>query len=323
MKILVTGGAGYVGSHVCQALAAKGHEPIVYDNLSRGHRWAVKWGPLEEGDIADAARVRAILERYRPTALMHLAAYTSVRESVENPSLYYSNNVDASATLFRVVIATNLIPIVFSSTAAIYGPPQWVPISEDHPLEPVNPYGLSKFKAEMMLADLDKLYGLRSISLRYFNAAGADSGGEIGEEHEPETHLVPLTLTAARDGTSIKIFGNDYETPDGTCVRDYIHVMDIADAHIRSVEYLSQGGASCVCNLANTRGYSVKEVIKTAERVSETSINTEIAPRRAGDVPVLIGLADRADEILGWEPQRSDLETQVADAWNWMKTKQQ
>ncbi len=318
LRVLVTGGAGYVGSHACKALAKQGYEPVVYDNLSRGHRWAVKWGPFEQGDIADATQVRQVLERYQPVALMHFAGYTSVSESVENPALYNSNNFGASGVLFDAILATKKIPIVFSSSAAVYGIPQSIPIPEEHPLEPVSPYGVSKLKVERLLADLEKQHGLRSVSLRYFNAAGADSDGEIGESHEPETHLIPLALAAARDRTSLKVFGTDYETIDGTCIRDYVHVMDIADAHVRSAEHLLGGGASCICNLSNARGYSVMEVIKTAERVSGKPIKRETISRRAGDVPVLVGLAERAHSILGWKPRRSDLEIQVSDAWNWM-----
>ena len=318
MRILVTGGAGYIGSHVCKALARKEYEPIVYDNLSRGHRWAVKWGLLEEGDIGDTERVGAVLRKYRPAALMHFAAYTSVGESVDNPQLYYSNNVDGSAALLRSMIAVEVVPVVFSSSAAVYGIPQSVPIPEDHPLDPVSPYGLSKLKVEKMLEDLSRTDGLQSISLRYFNAAGADGEGEIGESHEPETHLIPLALKAARSGAALKIFGADYETPDGTCIRDYVHVSDIADAHVRAVEHLLKGRASFVCNLANERGYSVKEVVKTAEKVSGKLIKTEIVSRRPGDAPILIGLCKRANTLLGWKP-RSDLQTQIIDAWNWMK----
>jgi UDP-arabinose 4-epimerase len=318
MKILVTGGAGYIGSHACKVLAAHGHEPIVYDNLSRGHSWAVKWGPFENGNIADTERLRLVFARHRPAAVMHFAAYTYVGESIENPLIYYTNNIAATAALLRSLIAFEPIPVVFSSTAAIYGAPQSVPISEDYPERPINPYGFSKYVIERMLADVDRAHGVRSVSLRYFNAAGADPNGTIGEDHNPETHLVPLVLAAARDGTAVQIYGNDYDTPDGTCIRDYVHVMDIAEAHVRALDYLLRGGVSCTCNLANAHGYSVSEVIKTAERVTGKPIQVQVAPRRAGDPPALIGRVDRAKTILGWSPQRSDLATQIGDAWNWL-----
>lgn len=318
MKILVTGGAGYVGSHVCKALATQGHEPIVYDNLSHGHRWAVKWGPLEEGDIADIQRVRAVLEKYRPAALMHFAALINVAESVLNPDLYYKNNVAGSRAFLETVISTEPIPVIFSSTAAVYGNPTTIPIAEDHPTVPINPYGNTKLEIEKLLSSLDKVHGLRSVCLRYFNAAGADHKTEIGEDHNPETHLIPLVLAAAKRGTAVRIFGNDYETPDGTCIRDYVHVMDIADAHVAALKYLLAGHVSCVCNLANSRGHSVAEVIKVAEKVCARSIRTDIAPRRAGDPPILIGVANRAKKLLGWFPQCSDLEMQIIDAWNWL-----
>jgi UDP-arabinose 4-epimerase len=321
MRILVTGGAGYVGSHTCKALAAKGFEPIVYDNLSRGNRWAVKWGALEEGDIADTARLREVFKRYCPAALMHFAANAYVGESVENPLLYYRNNIAGTASLLQALVDFQTIPVVFSSTCSTYGVPKISPIPETHPQIPINPYGFSKLVVERMLADLHAAHGLRSISLRYFNAAGADPDGEIGEAHHPETHLIPLVLAAARDGNPVQIFGADYDTADGTCVRDYIHVVDIADAHVRTLDYLLQGGASCALNLANTRGYSVKEVVATAERVCGKRIRIEVTPRRAGDPPVLIGAAECARALLGWKPARSDLKIQIADAWNWM-TKQ-
>lgn len=318
MKILVTGGAGYIGSHVCKALAAKGVEPVAYDNLSRGNRWAVKWGPLEEGDIADVARVRAVLERHRPTAVMHFAAFAYVGESVQQPLLYHCNNIGGTSALLQSLIDYGPLPFVFSSTCSTYGVPQTIPIAEDHPQNPINPYGFSKMVVERMLADLDLAHGLRSISLRYFNAAGADPDGEIGEMHNPETHLIPLVLAAARDGTPVRVFGTDYDTPDGTCIRDYIHVVDIADAHLRALDYLLKGGTSCALNLANARGYSVKEVVAVAERVCGRPIRTEMAPRREGDPPVLIGSAVRAEALLDWQPARSALEAQIADAWNWM-----
>lgn len=318
MKVLVTGGAGYIGSHACKALATAGYEPVVYDNLGRGHRWAVKWGPLEEGDISDTLKVIDVIERHQPVALMHFAAYTYVGESVAEPLLYYRNNVAASAALTEAIVRTNTIPVVFSSTAAIYGNPQTIPIPEDHPAAPVNPYGFSKHAIERMLMDADHAYGLKSVSLRYFNAAGADSEGDIGEAHDPETHLIPLVLAAARDGTSIKIFGDDYDTPDGTCIRDYIHVSDIASAHVAALKYLLEGSPSGAFNLANSRGYSVKEVIASAERVIGKKINTTISPRRPGDPAILIGHTDRAKSLLKWEPQRSDLNVQIEDAWRWM-----
>lgn len=318
VNILITGGAGYVGSHACKALAAKGYLPVTYDNLSRGNRWAVKWGPLEEGDIADAPRLRATIEKYKPAALMHFAAYAYVGESVEKPLLYYGNNVVGTAELLATALDFPPIPVVFSSTCASYGMPSRLPISESHPQSPVNPYGHSKMFVERMLADLHVAYGLPWVALRYFNAAGADPDGEIGEAHDPETHLIPLVLAAARTGAAVRIFGADYDTPDGTCIRDYVHVSDLAEAHVRALEHLLDKGDSCALNLANTRGYSVREVITTAESVCGVGIRSENARRRPGDPPVLIGDASCASTMLGWRPTRSDLEIQIRDAWNWM-----
>src|SRR3984893_17510179 len=266
-RILVTGGAGYIGSHACKVLARRGVELIVFENLARGNRWAVKWGRLELGDIANSVRLRTVLEQYRPAALMHFAAYAYVGESVEDPLLYYQNNVAASAALLQTLLSFVTIPLVFSSTCATYGTPETTPISEDHPQRPVNPYGYSKLVVERMLADLDAARGLRSISLRYFNAAGADPDGEIGEAHDQETHLIPLVLAAARTRLPVRIFGTDYDTRDGTCVRDYVHVSDIADAHVRALDHLLKERKSCALNLANASGYSVREVIAAAEKV--------------------------------------------------------
>jgi UDP-glucose-4-epimerase GalE len=318
VKILVTGGAGYIGSHACKALASTGYEPVVYDNLTRGHRSAVKWGPFEQGDISDDQRIRHVIERHRPIALMHFAAYTYVGESVVDPLLYYRNNIAATAALIETVVRTGPIPVVFSSTAAVYGNPQTTPIPEHHPAAPVNPYGFSKHVIERMLADADRAYGLKSICLRYFNAAGADPDGEIGEDHDPETHLIPLVLAAAQNASRVNIFGDDYDTADGTCVRDYIHVVDIASAHVAALEYLLQGNASCVLNLANARGHSVKEVIASAEQVTGRKIAVTVTPRRAGDPAILIGRTDRARSLLKWTPQRSDINVQIMDAWRWM-----
>jgi UDP-arabinose 4-epimerase len=318
LNILVTGGAGYIGSHACKALAAKGYVPITYDNLSRGNVWAVKWGPLERGDIADAQQLCAVLHKYQPRALMHFAAYAYVGESVEQPLLYYQNNFSGTAVMLRTLLDYQRIPVVFSSSCATYGIPDRVPIAEDHLQRPINPYGHSKLFVERMLADLNVASGLPWIALRYFNAAGADPDGEIGEAHDPETHLIPLVLAAARTGAPVRIFGNDYDTPDGSCVRDYIHVSDIADAHVQALDHLLKGGNSCALNLANARGYSVKEVIAAAEIVCGHTIQTETAARRPGDPPVLIGDASRAHALLNWKPTRSELQIQISDAWRWM-----
>ena len=250
---------------------------------------------------------------------MHFAAFAYVGESVEHPLLYYQNNIGGSSTLLRAIIDTRVIPIVFSSTCATYGIPEITPIPEEHPQRPINPYGFSKLAIERMLADINRAHGLRSISLRYFNAAGADPDSEIGEAHDPEPHLIPRVLAAARDGTAVTVNGDDYETADGTCIRDYIHVSDIADAHIRALDHLLSDGPGCSLNLANAQGYSVMDVIQTARRVSGRMIRIERAPRRPGDPPVLIGSADRARATLGWIPKRPDLQAQIADAWNWMQ----
>ena len=319
MQVLVTGGAGYIGSHVCKALAALGHVPIAYDNLSRGNPWAARWGPLEIGDIADSARLREVFERHAPAAIMHLAAYAYIAESIEHPSLYYENNVGGSATLFRAMAEWKVVPVVFSSTCATYGVPDTSPISEDHPQRPINPYGYSKLVVERMLSDMERARGMRSVSLRFSNAAGADPDGEIGEAHDPEPHLIPRVLAAARDGVAVTVYGNDYATPDGTCIRDYVHVTDIACAHVRALDYLLAGGTSCALNLANARGYSVLEVIETARRVTGRTIDVKVLPRRQGDPPALVGAGDRARRVLGWTSARSTLETQIADAWRWMQ----
>lgn len=319
MNILVTGGAGYIGSHVCKLLATRGYLPIALDNLSRGNRWAVKWGPLEECDIADSSRVRAAFEKYRPVALMHFAAFAYVGESVEQPMLYYLNNCAGTATLLTSMLEYGRIPLVFSSSCASYGVPKRLPIAEDHPQTPISPYGSSKLFVERMLADIQTACDLRWIALRYFNAAGADPAGQIGEAHDPETHLIPLVLRAAKTGAPVVVFGDNYDTLDGTCVRDYVHVTDIADAHVRALDYLLSGGRSCALNLANARGFSVKEVIAVAEKVCGRAIHAEIAAPRPGDPPILIGDASRARKRLGWSPIRSELTVQIEDAWKWMK----
>jgi UDP-arabinose 4-epimerase len=318
MNILVTGAAGYIGSHACKALAAKGYVPIAYDNLSRGNRWAIKWGPFENGDIADPQRMQTVLEKYRPLAVMHFAAHAYVGESVQQPLLYYQNNFAGTASLLKAVINHGTIPVVFSSSCATYGVPDKIPVSEEHPQRPINPYWASKLFVERMLQDLHLAHGLPWIALRYFNAAGSDPDGEIGEAHNPETHLIPLVLEAARSGTAVKVFGADYDTLDGTCIRDYVHVSDIAYAHVLALDHLLKGGESLALNLANARGYSVREVITAAEQICAKPVGIDIAPRRPGDPARLIGDALLARTKLGWQPRRSDLKTQITDAWNWM-----
>jgi UDP-arabinose 4-epimerase len=317
-SVLVTGGAGYIGSHTCKALADAGYTPVVYDTLESGHEWAVKWGPLERGDIADTERLTSVIARHKPQAVVHFAAYMQAGESVIDPQKYYRNNVLGSLRLLEAMRSTGLKAIVFSSTAAVYGTPHQVPIPERHPLEPVNPYGQSKLMVERMLSDHVLAYGFRAVALRYFNAAGADAESGIGEDHEPETHLIPRVLAVALGRASeIQVYGSDYETPDGTCIRDYIHVKDLASAHVRALELLQSEGGFSAFNLGTGRGYSVKEVIEAAMRVSGKKIKVAYGPRRAGDPPVLVADPSLALARLTWTPQRSSLEAQIADAWTW------
>jgi UDP-glucose-4-epimerase GalE len=318
MSVLVTGGAGYIGSHVCKALARQGYEPISCDDLSRGNAWAVKWGPLEKGDVLNEEQLTAALRRYRPRAVIHLAAYAYVGESCSQPLLYYHNNICGMTSLLRALSSSGPLPIVFSSSCAIYGNPQLLPIPEEHPQAPINPYGFSKMVAERLLLDVGNANQFCSVCLRFFNVAGADPEAEIGEAHSPETHLIPRVLAAALSGDLVEVYGADYDTDDGTCVRDYIHVMDVADAHILALDYLLQGSKSASFNLANRRGYSVREVIDTAREVSARPIRVAICPRRPGDPAALIGDASLVQKVLGWKPVRSALPIQIADAWRWM-----
>lgn len=316
--ILVTGGAGYIGSHVCKALAARGHTPVAYDNLVYGHSWAVKWGPLEVGDIADRQALEDVVARYAPEAVIHLAAYAYVGESVADPGKYYRNNVAGSLTLLEVLRDRGVGRLIFSSTCAVYGIPEVTPIKEDAPLAPINPYGASKRMIEQMLADFHTAHGLESVSLRYFNAAGADPDGEIGEAHDPETHLIPLVLDAAQ-GTrpQVTVYGDDYDTPDGTCIRDYIDVSDLADAHVRALEWLQKQQGAHAFNLGNGRGFSVQEVIDSVRRVTGRAVPVEIGPRRPGDPPQLVGSADSARRELDWTPAHGELDAIVETAWRW------
>lgn len=319
--ILVTGGAGYIGSHACKALAAAGHTPVTYDNLVYGHRWAVKWGPLEEGDLADRGRLDAVIEQWRPDAAMHFAAYAYVGESVEDPGKYYRNNVLGTLTLLEALRDHGIDRLVFSSTCATYGVPEYSPIDEKHPQHPINPYGASKLMAERMMADFAHAHGLRAVTLRYFNAAGADLDTEIGEAHEPETHLIPLVLEAALGlRPDVVIHGDDYETDDGTCVRDYIHVDDLARAHLLALDSTANSPPGLECyNLGNGRGFSVREVIASVERVTGCQVIVRSGPRRPGDPPRLVANASRISRKLGWKAETHELDLIVETAFRWLQ----
>jgi len=316
--VLVTGGAGYIGSHACKALAAAGYLPVTYDNLSRGHRHAVRWGPLVEADIADRAAVATALRMHRITSVMHFAAFAYVGESGTDPALYYRNNVSGTLALLDAMREVEVNRIVFSSTCATYGLPDSVPIRETMAQVPVNPYGETKLAIERVLRWYGPAYGLRSVALRYFNAAGCDRGGEIGEEHDPETHLIPLVLRAAL-GTAppVQIFGTDYPTPDGTAIRDYIHVDDLAAAHVQALQYLAAGGDSTALNLATGNGYSVRQIIAAAAKAVGHAVPHREAPRRPGDPPALIADPRLAAEVLGWQAGCSDLDTIIQSALAW------
>jgi UDP-arabinose 4-epimerase len=317
-SILVTGGAGYVGSHACKALAAAGYRPVVYDNLARGHAEAVRWGPLVRGDLHDRARLVEAMRAHRVAAVMHFAAFAYVGESVGNPELYYRNNVGGTLALLDAMRETGIETIVFSSTCAIYGIPDALPIREDAAKAPLNPYGDTKLAIERALHWYGGAYGLRYAALRYFNAAGADPDGEIGEDHDPETHLIPLVLRAALGrGERLQVFGTDYPTPDGTAIRDYIHVMDLADAHVRALGHLAGGGDSLALNLGTGSGHSVREVVAAVERIAGCPVPCRDAPRRAGDPPELVADPALAVARLDWQPRFSDLDTVVRTALAW------
>ncbi|GAB4246965.1 UDP-glucose 4-epimerase GalE [Deferrisoma sp.] len=316
--VLVAGGAGYIGSHVAKLLAQRGFHPVVVDNLERGHRWAARWGTFVEADLADREAVQAVLLEHRIRAVMHFAAYAYVAESVRDPGPYYRNNVATTLALLETMKEVESEFFIFSSTCATYGEPERVPIPEDHPQRPINPYGRTKLMVEQMLTDFETAYGMRHVNLRYFNAAGADPDGEIGEAHDPETHLIPLVLEVALGGRPhIAVFGTDYPTPDGTCIRDYIHVTDLAEAHVLALEHLLGGGESRSYNLGNGRGYSVREVIEEARRVTGREIPVLEARRRWGDPAVLVGSSEKIRRELGWEPRYPGLDVILETAWNW------
>ena len=315
--VLVTGGAGYIGSHAAKVLSQAGHRVVIYDNLSAGHREAVLGAPLIVGDTGDVETMRRAIRDSGASAVMHFAAWLSVPDSVRDPAGYYRNNVTGTIGTLAAMAAEGCRQFVFSSTCAVYGEPVETPIRETHPTSPVNSYGQTKLAIEHALPHFERAYGIRSVRLRYFNAAGADPDGELGEDHAPEIHVIPRAIEAAGGGPPIDVFGEDYPTPDGTCLRDYIHVMDLADAHLRALAWLQDGGASGSYNAGTERPTSVKDVIDAVEKVTGLPVARRSAPRRPGDPAILYASAERIRRDLGWVPQRPALETIVADAWNW------
>jgi UDP-glucose 4-epimerase len=317
-KVVVTGGAGYIGSHTLRALQAAGYEVVVYDSLVKGHRQAVGSALLVVGDIADAGTLDRLFREHRPAAVVHFAAFIEAGESVVDPTKYFRNNTAGTLTLLEAMQRNDVKQLVFSSTAAVYGEPVHIPIGEDDPKLPTNAYGLSKLMVEEMLDWFHRAYGLRSVSLRYFNAAGDDPSGEIGEDHDPETHLIPLILQVPLGKREkIFVFGDDYDTPDGTCIRDYIHVTDLASAHVAALRALESGLAREAFNVGNGAGFSVSEVIETARRVTAHPIPAEVRPRRAGDPARLVASSEKARRVLGWQPRMPELRAILETAWRW------
>lgn len=317
-SILVTGGAGYIGSHTCKLLAQSGFSPVTYDNLGSGHRWAVKWGPIVVADLSDKSIISETIDKFDIRAVIHFAAHAYVGESMVEPEKYFRNNVINTLNLLEVLRHKRIDKIVFSSTCATYGIPESVPIDENHVQNPINPYGESKLFIEKALRWHDSAHGLRSVSLRYFNAAGADPDGEIGEDHDPETHLIPLIIQSARGLRShIDIYGIDYSTKDGSAIRDYIHVMDLADAHVRALGYLQKGGKTTALNLGTGYGYSVREVVAAVERYNGIKVSFTESPRRAGDPAELVANPIKALQILGWSARKSSIDFIVKTAWKW------
>lgn len=315
--VLVTGGAGYIGSHTSKALARRGFVPVTYDNLVYGHPWAVRWGPFVQGDIGDKAKLLETIHRYEIGAVIHFAAFAYVGESVKRPEIYFDNNVTKSLVLLDALVESKIRHIVFSSSCATYGSPEDFPIREETIQQPINPYGETKLIIERALRWYGVAHDLAWVALRYFNAAGADPDGDLGEVHSPETHLIPLVLDAALGRRTVEIYGDDYPTPDGTCVRDYIHVADLAEAHTNAIEYLFQGSKSVALNLGTGHGYSVRNVVSTAAEITGHEIPHRIAPRREGDPAVLVADPTRAGATLGWYPKCSQLDEIVRTAWEW------
>lgn len=318
MSILVSGGAGYIGSHINKQLNKEGYDTIVFDNLVYGHKEAVKWGKFVKGDLANSDDIEAVFNKYKIDAVFHFAAYAYVGESVNEPEKYYYNNVVNTLNLLKVMKKHGCNRIIFSSTCATYGEPAKVPITEDMPQNPINPYGATKLMIERVFKDYNKAYDLNFVVLRYFNAAGADPECELGESHNPETHIIPLVLDAASgQREDIKVFGTDYDTPDGSCIRDYIHVTDLASAHLLALHYLENGKPSDFFNLGNERGTSVLEVVDSVKRVTGKDFKVTLAPRRSGDPAILVGSSEKAKKILGWKPEYSDIDAIIAHAWKW------
>lgn len=318
MKVLVTGGAGYIGSHTCKALARQGHDVVVYDNLSTGHRNLIRWGAFEYGDIRDAVRLSAVLRHHKPDGCIHFASSIAVGESVIDPGKYYDNNVIGSLRIMECLRDTGCNNLVVSGTAAVYGLPESVPIGEDTTLNPINPYGRTKLIMEWMLQDFAIAHNLRWASLRYFNAAGGDPEGHTGERHDPETHLIPNVLRAIDgDIPALRLFGDDYDTPDGTCIRDYIHVSDLAAAHVLALEYLWAGKPPIAMNLGTGLGISVREILDAAHKVTGRAVPHSVEGRRAGDPARLVADSSLAQKMLGWNMQYSDINTILATAWQW------
>nr|WP_170539711.1 UDP-glucose 4-epimerase GalE [Ruegeria arenilitoris] len=317
-NILVTGGAGYIGSHACKALAQAGYVPVTYDNLVTGWQDAVKFGPFEQGDLLDRARLDQVFAKYQPAAVMHFAALSQVGEAMSEPGRYWRNNVTGSLNLIEAAVAAGCLDFVFSSTCATYGDHDNVVLDENTPQHPLNAYGASKRAIEDILRDFEQAHGLNHVIFRYFNVAGADPDGDVGEFHRPETHLVPLLLDAI-DGKrdALTVFGTDYDTPDGTCIRDYVHVCDLVDAHVLGLRWLEQGKGSRVFNLGTGTGFSVKEVIAQSHSVTNREVPFNLGPRRPGDCTKLVSGSTRAEAELGWRPKRSRLELMIADAWRW------
>ena len=317
-NILVTGGAGYIGSHTAKALAQAGYCPITFDNFSRGNRWAVKWGPLVESDLSNRDAIIEVIKTYEISAVLHFAAYAYVGESMQYPEMYFENNVVKSLTLLEAMRLTSVKRLIFSSTCAVYGTPELLPITEASPPSPINPYGESKLMIEQAMRWHGAIHGLQWIALRYFNACGADPDGEIGEAHDPEPHLIPLILDVAmRRREAVMIYGNDYPTRDGTCIRDYIHVTDLASAHVRALQFLAEGGASQPLNLGTGYGYTVAEMIAGVEAVTGRKVAISNMPRRQGDPAVLTADPSRANTLLDWRPHYSELNDMLASAWAW------